>query len=419
MSVRDREDAVITALRDLAPHLDGEPDPNFRMATRARLVAMAAVRTPEPEPVTGLKRLLMIRAEDAVPSRWRTRLTATLAGAALTVTAAASLVALADNARPGDVLYGLKRGTEQTQLALAGDARGQTLLDFASTRLSELEQLVDQPSALPAAGGAAPTGDTVLAAGADPELVISTLETMDDQTTEGTAWLTDRAVTTRNEAPLDDLAVWAATQNDGLAALAPALPAAAGAAMSHSIELLSEVSARTIGLQGALACSSGPAVGRADALGPVPSTCTPATPGTPSGQPGTGSTGSGAGDPSTTPAVPTAPPGTSGTGGGAGTGGSGSGGTGTGGSGGLPLPGGVPAPGGTTIPGLPSVPTVPLPGGLVPSVPAPSVSVPRSLPGSLPNVSLPGSSSTPLLDVPGSSVPLDACLPPLVTVGDC
>jgi hypothetical protein len=234
---------------------------------------------------------------------------------------------------------------------------------------------------------------------------------MDDQTTEGTAWLTARAVTTRKDAPLDDLAVWAATQNDGLAALAPALPDAAGAAVSHSIELLSEVSARTIGLQGALTCSSGPAVGRADELGPVPSTCAPAAPGTPSGQPGTGSTGSGVGDPSTTPAVPTAPPGTAGTGaGGAGTGGAGS--------------GGVPVPGGTTIPGLPSVPTVPLPGGLVPSVPVPSVSVPsvsvpRSLPGSLPNVPLPGSSSSPLLDVPGSSVPLDACLPPLVTVGDC
>ena len=56
MSVRDRsgdrEDVVVAALHALAPHLDGEPDPAFRAATRARLVAMAAVRTPEPEPVS-------------------------------------------------------------------------------------------------------------------------------------------------------------------------------------------------------------------------------------------------------------------------------------------------------------------------------------------------------------------------------
>ena len=63
--------------------------------------------------------------------------------------------------------------------------------------------------------------------------------------------------------------------------------------------------------------------------------------------------------------------------------------------------------------------SVPQPGGLVPSVPVPSVPVPQSLPGSLPDVSLPGASSSPLLEVPGSAVPLDACLPPLVTVGDC
>ena len=51
MNVRDRsgsarDEAVVAALRDLAPHLDGEPDPAFRATTRARLVAMAAVRSP-------------------------------------------------------------------------------------------------------------------------------------------------------------------------------------------------------------------------------------------------------------------------------------------------------------------------------------------------------------------------------------
>jgi len=47
-AARDREDAVVPALHSLAPSLDGEPDPAFREATRARLVAMAAVRSPSP-----------------------------------------------------------------------------------------------------------------------------------------------------------------------------------------------------------------------------------------------------------------------------------------------------------------------------------------------------------------------------------
>ena len=136
MNVRDREDAVVARLHSLAPHLDGEPDPAFRAATRARLVAMAAVRTPAPPPVSPLRRLL----SEGIPSagRWRSRLTAGLAGAALTVTALATVVAVSTDARPGDVLYDLKRGTEETKLALAGDARGETLLDLASTRLEEV-----------------------------------------------------------------------------------------------------------------------------------------------------------------------------------------------------------------------------------------------------------------------------------------
>ena len=382
MNVQDREDAVIARLHVLAPQLDGEPDPAFRASTRARLVAMAAVRSPEPEPVSGLKRFLAGRSVDARP-QWRARLTAGLAGAALTVTAAASLVALADNARPGDVLYGLKRGTEQTQLALAGDARGTTLLGFASTRLDELDHLVDAPSALPAAGGTDGATNTVLAAGADPELVISTLETMDDETTEGTAWLTDRAVTKMDDAPLNDLSAWVATQADGLTALAPALPDAAGAAVSHSLTLLSDVSARAEGLQTALACYSGPAVGPDDALGPVAVPCVPASAQDPGAQPGSGVPGTGpttAGAPSSD-AVPTPGSGT---------------GSGAAGSGGVSVP---PAP---TVPGVPGTPGAP---GL-PTIPG----LPTSL--SVPSLPLPGTSSGPILDAPATGS-LGVCLPPL------
>jgi hypothetical protein len=385
VSVRDREEMVVARLQALAPHLDGEPDPAFRAATRARLVAMAAVRSPAPEPVSGLKRLLAARPEEAVRPRWRTRLTASLAGAALTVTAAASLVALADGARPGDVLYGLKRGTEQAQLALAGDARGTTLLGFASTRLDELQELVDAPSALPAAGGAEGPGGAVLAAGADPELVISTLETMDDQTTEGTAWLTDRAVTSAAEAPVDELSDWVVSQTDGLAALAPQLPDAAGAAVSHSLTLLSEVATRADALQVALNCSTGPAVGAADELGPTPAPCLPAAGQTPDSS--TGGTAPGTGATGTAPsagAVPTP------------SGSAGSGNTGSGGGSGA-----LTSPATPTVPGLPKLTVPTVPGGLPTSLDVPTGPLPRSPLGA------PASGS------------LGACLPPLPKIGDC
>ena len=387
MSVRDREELVVARLQALAPQLDGEPDPAFRAATRARLVAMAAVRSPEPEPVTGLKRLLTARPDDAMRPRWRTRLTAGLAGAALTVTAAASLVALADDARPGDVLYGLKRGTEQTELALAGDARGTTLLAFASTRLDELHDLVDAPNALPAAGATDGASGSVLAAGADPQLVISTLETMDDQTTEGTAWLTGHAVTSDDERPIDELSTWVATQTDGLTELAPELPAAAGAAAQNSLKLLSDVMARADALHVALTCASGPAVGTSDDLGPTPAQCLPEAVQAPGG-PVSGTapnTGAATGGVPTTEPVPTPGSGTDGQAPGSG--------------------GQVPGTGGTGVP-LPSAPSIP---GL------PSVTVPGSLPTTLsvPPLPLPGTSSGPLVDLP-SLGPLDPCLPGVI-----
>ncbi|UOY00966.1 DUF5667 domain-containing protein [Blastococcus sp. PRF04-17] len=399
MSVRDRsdharEDVVVARLKQLAPVLDGEPDPAFRAATRARLVAMAAVRSPAPEPVTGLKRLLGFRAEDKVPVRWRARLTAGLAGAAMAVTAMATLVAVSTDAQPGDVLYGLKRGTEQTQLALAGDARGQTLLDFASTRLDEIERMVDDgPSALPPASWGAGS-ETVLAADADPALVIETLRTMDDQTRQGAEWLADRAVTTEDPGPLEDLGMWAAQQSADLTELQPRLPADARTAGAGSLELLGQITTRVTGLRDALECQFGPAVDGADAIGPVPVLCAapeaPAPGGSGSGAGGTTGTGSVPGP--SAPGSTTAPPAT---------------------SGGVPVPSGVPGTGPTTggsggSGGGLEVPSAPVPSPSLPSLPP--LNIPRELPGT--------GSSEPLIDIPIQDSLVDVCGGP-VRLGDC
>jgi len=401
--VRAREEALIGRLGELGTALDGEPDAAFRAATRARLVAMAAVRTPEPVGKARARRWLGPTAVETAARRWRSRFTAGLAGAAVAVTALAGLVAVSAGAQPGDPLYGLKRGTEQTQLALASDSsRGQTLLDFASTRLHELDRLLSEgTTALPAAGGGNGDDGAVLAAAASPELVTQTLETMDAQTTEGASWLATRAVQTGSSSPLDFLEQWAAQQSADLSALVPKVPAGARDAMGNSLALISEVRARDTALQGALACPAGPATAGTDQYGPLPADCGAQTPppaaggatpepgAVPGGEPGGGQTAT---DLPTTeaPAAPTQGSGS----------GSGSGAT-----------GGPSA--GTTVPTVPrtTVPSVPAPRLPSPSLPSVSVSLPGSSNGS---GSTPGSGSS-----AGTSPPLvSICLGPIV-VGTC
>ena len=423
MSVRDRaggagEDLVLARLHALAPHLDGDPDPAWQAATRTRLVAMAAVRSPEPVPVSPLRRLLtdgLAPAGVAVQGRWRARLTAGLAGAALSITALATLVAAADAARPGDVLYDLKRGTEQTQLALAGEARGEVLLDLAGTRLDEVRALVDaDTTALPAAGAAGP-GGTVLAAGNDAALVVETLATMDAQTAEGAAELTRRAVDSDDPGPLTFLADWVAGQTEGLTGIQDDVPAAAEDEVLDSLALLHDLSTRVSGLASSLDCGAGPAVVGADELGPVPAPCP--SDGNTVRAPGPTDEGSapGSGVPDRGPGpAPGFPSGRPSSGGGApavpGTG-----------DGGVPTPavpplpsGAVPAPPPVLLPVPTPLPTLPgslppAPGGSspVPGTP-PAPGVPPALPGVPGAVPSPGSAPSPTVD---------ACLPPIRLAG--
>ncbi|MGY1916211.1 DUF5667 domain-containing protein [Blastococcus sp. SYSU DS0973] len=371
------EDGLVARLESLAAHLDTGPDPQYQARARARLVAMAAVRTPAPAPRTLRDRLLVARAVDRPPSPWRGRITAGLAGAAVGVTGLAALVAVAAGAQPGDPLYDLKRGTEQTQLALAGDSRGQTLLELASTRLDELGLLVGED---------------------DAALVGRTLATMDGHTTEGAAWLTERAVRMRDPEPLQALARWTAEQSTGLSALQGSVPADAEPVFDRSAGLLGALTGRAEGLRTALSCATGPATTGTDALGPVPGLCltdTPpevveAPPATPRSDPGTGTdTGTGTGTavpPSAGPADPAPPSGP-----------------------------GTPSPGAPWVPGQGAVPTeLPVPtqnGGVLP--PVPSLPLPDGS-GTVPS----GTLDPPVVAVPLPG-PVRICFPPLATIGDC
>jgi hypothetical protein len=440
-------EAVTHRLRALGVELAATPDEEFRRATRARLVAMAAVRSPCGDQVrrpvahrSPLRRLLAGAA--ASGARGRPRLAARAAGAALVAASLGGVLAISQEAGPGDALYDVKLGSEQTRLALAGDAtRGPTLLGFAHTRLTELGELTGQrTTALPSTGATAGAGRTAPVAALDPALVLATLATMDEQTTQGTWWLTTDAVESRDSAPLDELTEWAATQSAALSGLDTVLPAAVQDALSESEGLLAEVAQRGTQLRRALGCSGGPATAGADQLGPVAAPCPPVVEpgdgsGTPSSASGTGTgtptdgtpsteaggpvtdggavpsdggdgTLPGGPDPRTTPRSPTAE--------------SAGPGTPTGGKtepGGTPLPSTPPTtPPPTTAPPSEPSPTRPSPSEPSPSEPSPSEPSP-SEPPSTPGDSAPTSPATPPTTAPATSMPPSASAPEPVGSG--
>ena len=122
------------------------PDPAYTAALRERLMAEAptALRAAADERLATEARLRLGRGSDPVttPVRRRRRLAAAVAGAVV-VGSTASMAVASQHALPGDRLYPLKRGLESAHAQLTFDraARGGVLLDSASTRLDEVQQL--------------------------------------------------------------------------------------------------------------------------------------------------------------------------------------------------------------------------------------------------------------------------------------
>lgn len=321
---REQEQAVIARLTSLGAALDGEPDPAFRAAARSRLVAMAAVRAPGTPVAAG---------RPTVREGWRRRLTAGLATVAVAAAALTTLVALGAGSGPGDPLYGVKRGTEQTELALAGHwRRGPILLDLAGTRLAELRALAARPSP-------------------DQALMLQTLHTMDAETADAAGWFAARALDSHSAAPLDQLAQWRSGQSTALAVLRPELPTTVSTAVDHSLGVLMAAQRRVDAVRMTLTPAAVPPVTRKP-TGSAPTGSLPGAPSSVVGTPGAGAPSSGTARSGSIPAAPTTgplptlpSPGASS------------------GPGGLPtLP--VPVPGASSLPttGL-SLPTLPVPSG--------------------------------------------------------
>lgn len=333
--------AIVAALR--AMEFDVGPSELSRARQRQRLVAMAAVRTTnqaEPQdayagvPATdgparfGAWSTALANVWSSVVASFREglfsgvrsgrhrvvrrRATGSVAAFSLVVATAGVLALIAQSSLPGDPLYSFKRGTEQAQLAFAAGQReqGTELLGFATIRLNEIKALLDEPGALTAVGGA-----VVAARGeADPDLLMDTMTTMDEQTIEGTNALTNTAVDESSVPTLRFVAEWGILQFETLHTLTQRMPEPAQPRAEESKDLLQRVVMRLEDLAETLACDCFDDKTDTDDLGPLPCpTCTETVQpdsGSATTSPATSTEASSPTDqaPPTTPRASTAPP---------------------------------------------------------------------------------------------------------------
>ena len=274
------------SVRDRSGH--AREDSSSRGCTRSRRTSTASPTPPSVRPPApgswpwppsarpsrsrspALKRLLAARDRTAAPARWRSRLTAGLAGAAMAVTALATLVAVSADARPGDALYGAQA---RHRADPAGPGRRRPRPDPARLRQHPARRAgargrgVDCPAA-----PAGPAEGAVLAPAPTPRWCSRRSD--DGRPDHRGRRLADRP---RRDAPRRPRRsrTWRAGRRTSPTTWprsrpgSPAATAEAEAAQA-SLVLLADITTRVTGLRSALDCAGGPAVDGADALGPVP-----------------------------------------------------------------------------------------------------------------------------------------------------
>ena len=233
------------------PALDG-PRPEFRAALRQRLVAVATVQGAGAPVVSPAARIREAGATWKVQRRM-----AVLAGSAAAATAIAGVGLGASRSLPGDPFYSVKRATEDVQLAttFGQEAKGRRHLEFARTRLAEVEALTGQSSALADAIPGKPGALGALADQASSSTIVDTLKDMDAETRAGANDLFAVYRDTGARGPLDTLDEFTHDQYADLRRVLPALPTEARQHALTSLALLTAVSRQTVDLAGTSATS--------------------------------------------------------------------------------------------------------------------------------------------------------------------
>lgn len=226
--------AVVALLRSMDVGPDAE--------TRARMKQRILTAPPPEKPLV-------------LPSVRRVGARARLAVAAaavlcLLMSLAGMSVLLSRDALPGDPLYGVKRTTESASLGLTFDDESRALkhLEFAASRVTEMETLADRAS--------------------DESAQLTALADLTTDAVEGSRQLTTYA-TSSDEKVLPALRDWALAQYVKLGTLRPRLPGDAGAQADSTMWLLASIAQRAHDLAARAGCTA-VVSGSSDPLGPLP-----------------------------------------------------------------------------------------------------------------------------------------------------
>ncbi len=240
--------ALAFRLQAVAPDLASTvvPRPEFRAALRTRLVAVATVQAATlataPAPACSGSRTLG-SAGSLTETRKAQRRMGVAAAAMAGVVAFAGVGVAASRSLPGQPFYGLKRGTEDVQLALAhGDtAKGRTHLEFAATRLREVQAMTHGDGELSL--GAGTTGPVAAGAfGASTQTRINrTLADFSRETRAGQALLERAYRASGGPEPLRILTAFSTLQRARLVAVLTDLPAGSRASAERALQLVSSV----------------------------------------------------------------------------------------------------------------------------------------------------------------------------------
>lgn len=253
--------------------LGAGPNPEFRDQLRQRLIAVGTVVNSQqdvPKPRSPL-------SDRIHATRERSHRRLAFAASALTVLVITGGFAVAESHRalPGDMLYGLKRTTENVQVSLASSdtAAGHEHLTIASTRLKEIRDLIGERGGALGPIHYTASGGTLSAH--EAQLVVATLDDMDEQTRDGSVLLTKTAAKSGHTKPLSDLNHWARSQRNGVRAIHALVGGSAADRASASVQLLSRVINRVTALLDQPHCS-GPI--HSDSLGVLPEKACPMLP---------------------------------------------------------------------------------------------------------------------------------------------
>ena len=280
---RVRRLVAALATLEIAP----TPSPEFRSELRTQLVAvtprLVAEGVTTPDASEQSRRTRAGRKTGFAVLRRPLVATACLLTTLLLVLGGA--VWLSRSALPGEVLYGLKRASENTEYALAGSAtdKGKLKLHFAATRIQEVGDLVPGTSALALGPGLLADG---LLSDNTATLVQQTLDSADDDIRAAAQMLGAAAVHSGSSSPLDAIISWAPPQQHAMHVIAARLPK--GETLANAVatwSLIRAARARAAQLKADLGCGCLSSSGT-DALGPVPCSHPCANPGMPGKQRG-------------------------------------------------------------------------------------------------------------------------------------